>query len=90
MIPTTTIPVSILSWLPVELPLPKVKKRMEMRLRIKNSGAVALRRIIAAKQVANKLCQISFVVKPSNHERPFDKLRTNGIVIFPEKDSGGM
>jgi len=61
-----------------------------MRQRIKNSGAVTLRRIIAAKQVANKLCQIPFVVSPSNYQRPFDELRTNGIVIFPEKDSGGM
>ena len=55
---------------------------MGMRRMIKNSRAVALQRIMAAKQVANKLRQISFVVSPSNHERPFDKLRTNGIVIF--------
>ena len=27
---------------------------------------------------------------PSNHERPFDKLRAKGIVLFSEKDSGGM
>ena len=24
-------------------------------------------------------CHISFVVSPSNHERPFDELRANGI-----------
>ncbi len=34
----------------------------------------------------NRMGKIPFVVSPSNHERPFDKLRANGIDLLPKQE----